>query len=324
MKTILVTGSAGFIGSNLVNFLLDTGYEVISIDNLSTGRISNLPSTRTSSHTFLNYDITNKEIVSDLSSYLSGKSIAACFHLAANADVRGGEVDSLIDFNQNILATHNICEVAKAYSIKHLLFSSTAACYGEPPASFIPTPETYHPLQTSHYGASKIAAEAIIEGYTSYGYFKSSVFRFVSWIGPRYSHGVIYDFVKKLLHSPTSLEILGNGDQKKSYLHVFDGIQAMYTAFLRQEQPHSIYNVGHDYMINVKDLASIIIKTMDLSNVEFSFTSDQPRGWIGDSPVVLLSTDTLKSLGCSPTLSIEDGIIDTTNYLLDSSSNLFR
>ncbi len=276
MKAILVTGSAGFIGSNLVDFLLDQGYEVISIDNLSTGRLENLPPLSSANHTFLNKDITDPSLVSDLIPHLGDKNIVACYHLAANADVRGGQSNSIIDFKQNILATHNMCEVAKKFSIPHFLFSSTAACYGEPPADCIPTPETYHPLQTSHYGASKIAAEAIIEGYTSYGYFKSSVFRFVSWIGPRYSHGVIYDFVKKLLSSPNTLEILGNGDQQKSYLHVLDGIQAMYLAFVSQVSSHSIYNVGHDYMINVKDLASVIIDTMKLDNVEFTFTSDQP------------------------------------------------
>ncbi len=320
---IIVTGAAGFIGSNLCNALLKDGYEVIGIDNLSTGRYENIKSLDPDSFVFINLDLFDgwKKCIELKDKF---KKITKLFHLAANADVRGGETNSLIDFNQNITVTHNICELSKILGVEHLLFASTAAVYGDPPEDHIPTKETYHPLQTSHYGASKIAAESIIESYSAYKYFKTSSFRFVSWIGPNYSHGVIYDFVKKLINNNKSMEILGNGEQTKSYLHVFDGINAMLSVMHNQKEYHSTFNVGHTELINVLDLADLVCAEMNLKNVEYKLTSNEPRGWIGDSPKVLLNTEKLNSFGWNPKITIIDGIKDTVRFLLKDNQNLFR
>lgn len=309
---VLVTGGAGFIGANIVKNLIKKGFNVTVFDNLSTGNLKNLPIDKIK---FYKIDLK--------SNFNEWPQICASriFHFAANADVRGGINDFNIDLNENLLVTKNLCDYAVINKIKQFIFASSATVYGEP--GLFPTPESYSSRQTSLYGASKKSCESFIEAYSNYGYFRSSSFRFVSWTGNGYSHGVIYDFVKKLLRNPKSLEILGDGKQVKSYLDVDDGVKGVLNISEKNQDRTSVFNLGHYETMNVINLAKIICNEMNLKDVSFSYTGGK-RGWLGDSPLVHLDIKKAADLGWYPKISIEESIRKTVRYLIEDSSNIFR
>lgn len=310
-----ITGGAGFIASNLADALLKQGNQVVVYDNFCTGqRMFVEHNSDNENYQLIEADVLDKDLLI--------KSMEGCdivFHFQANADVRGGESNTLIDVEQNILGTHNVLEGVRINKIKKIAFASSATVYGEP--ELIPTPENIAPVQTSIYGASKFSAEALIQSYCEYFDVKSYIFRFVSFMGPRYTHGVIFDFMKKLYNNPSSLEILGDGAQRKSYLHVSDGVNAILTAIEKANEKTNIFNLGNREWIGVKDLAEIVIETMSLENVEFTFTGGK-RGWKGDTPFVHLDIEKITSLGWSPKFSVEETIVDTVRYLLKNKDLL--
>jgi UDP-glucose 4-epimerase len=205
-----------------------------------------------------------------------------------------------------------VLESMKINDIRKIAFSSSATIYGEPET--IPTPEDISPLQTSLYGASKYSAEALIQSYCEYFEMQSWIFRFVSFMGPRYTHGVIFDFLKKLKKDPTELEILGDGSQRKSYLHVDDGINAIFLAIEKSNKKINIFNLGNKEWINVNDLADIVCETLKLTNVKYIYTGGK-RGWIGDTPFVHLDIRRISDLGWKPEHSVADTIKNTIHYL---------
>jgi UDP-glucose 4-epimerase len=313
----LVTGGAGFIGSHVVDELIRQGNEVVVFDNLSTGFLGHLDDSLASGRARLNRgDILDTEA---LTAAMEGVSIV--FHLAANADVRGGQQDTLVDLEQNVVGTHRVLEAMRLAGAKEIVFTSSATVYGEPDR--FPTPEDYAPLQTSLYGASKLAAEGMIQAYGEYFGIRSHVFRFVSWIGERYSHGVVYDFINKLRDNPRELEILGDGNQRKSYLHVEDGIRGIFQAVDRITEMKNVLNLGHVEYLNVKDLARIVCEEMGLKNVAYRMTGGT-RGWLGDSPFVHLDISRIEAAGFRPLIGIEEGIRRTARYLLENEWLLDR
>lgn len=307
-KKVLVTGGAGFIGSHIVDHLVGLGAEVLVYDNLSTGRKAYLD------NSIGKIELAQADILDASSLEAAMEAQDFVFHLAANADVRGGIKNTRVDLDQNIIGTHNVLEAMRKKSVSGIAFSSSATVYGEP--KNFPTPETEPLIQTSIYGASKLSAEALIQAYTEYFNWKSYSFRFVSWIGERYSHGVIFDFMKKLKQDPTRLEILGNGEQRKSYLYIEDGVRGIFHAIQSFEENKNVFNLGHRDFMNVKDLAQIVIEELDLKDVKFEFTGGE-RGWLGDSPFVHLDTSKLCNKGWEAETSIEDGIRRTVRYLKD-------
>ena len=314
MNRVIITGGAGFIGSNIANSYLDEGnYEVHVFDNFSTGKRENL---QKNSNLFIHEIDLKKEI-----KQWPEINANIIFHLSANADVRGGEYNKKIDFEENVFVTKNVCDYASEHNIKKVVFSSSATIYGEP--KVFPTPEIYSSSQTSVYGASKLCGEAYLEAYAEYGYFNATIFRFVSWTGKGYSHGVIYDFVKKLLKNKNKLEILGDGSQTKSYLDVRDGIKGVIELSKQNKNKSEVFNLGHHETMNVIELAKIVCDEMSLSNVYFEFTGGE-RGWVGDSPFVHLDTSKANDYGWHPKISIEDSIRSTVKYLLEDESRLFR
>ena len=316
LKNFLVTGGAGFIGSNLVKELIkDSNNNIFVFDNLSTGRSSNLL-------------IDNKrckffqiDLKTSFMEWPEINNLDTIFHFAANADVRGGEKNREIDFIENVIVTKSICDYASIMKVKKVAFASSATVYGEP--EIFPTPEASINLQTSVYGASKLAGEAYLQAYAEYKDFKVTIFRFVSWIGTGYSHGVIYDFVKKLLSNPKELLILGDGKQRKSYLSVEDGVNGVILLNELNQKKCSIFNLGHSEIIDVDSLASIICKRMNLSNVNYIYSGGK-RGWTGDSPLVHLDISNAKKYGWSPKINIEKAICNTVDFLLKDSKNLYR
>lgn len=305
---IVVTGCAGFIGSNLVDRLLATGSEVIGVDNLSTGQARFLEAA--SAHPqfrFLRGDLLDKDF---LNNALKGAS--AVVHLAANADVRFGTEHPARDLEQNTIGTFNVLEAMRHNDVKRIVFSSTGSVYGE--AATIPTPEDApFPVQTSLYGASKLAGEGLIAAYCEGFGFQACIFRFVSILGERYSHGHVFDFYAQLRRDPSRLRVLGNGRQRKSYLYVQDCVDALLLALQRERAGVSIYNLGVDAFCEVNDSIRCICRTLGIEPaIEYS---GGERGWIGDNPFIFLDTAKMRALGWAPKHSIEQGIVKTVEFL---------
>ena len=308
IQRAFITGGAGFIGSHVVDRLAQIAANVTIYDNFSTGQ-----------EQFIGHHAGNPKIrvvrADVLDSERLIEEMVNCdfvFHLQANADVRGGIQRTRVDLEQNTIATWNVLEAMRINEIKYIVFASSATVYGEP--DVFPTPESYAPLQTSLYGASKLASEAMIQAYSEYFGITCYIFRFVSWIGERYSHGVIFDFVKKLRDNTQKLEVLGDGKQRKSYLDVIDGVNGIFYAVEHAKEIKNIFNLGHDEFMNVLDLADIIVEELGLKRVRYRTTGGE-RGWLGNSPFVHLDTTKLKALGWRPQVSIERGIRTTVRYL---------
>ena len=308
LERVVVTGAAGFIGSSLVDSLLNKGIEVLGIDNFSTGRIEFLKdAVDNPKFTLLKEDL---YLGQNLSSAFVGMD--AVFHLAANADVRFGPDRPSVDLEQNTITTHKVLEAARIAGVKKFIFSSTGSVYGE--SATVPTPENApFPIQTSLYGASKLACEGMIAAYAESFGMQVWIFRFVSILGPRYTHGHVFDFYNQLLDHPESLTVLGNGHQKKSYLHVSDCIAAIHTALNLASSPVNIFNLGTEGYCEVRDSIGWIIDELDM-DPKISFGSES-KGWIGDNPIIHLETRRIQGLGWTAKYSIEESVRDTVSYM---------
>ena len=306
--TYFITGAAGFIGSNLVDRLLANGETVVGYDNLTTGKMQFLEAAAANPHfRFVKGDLLNAAALTG-----AMKGAAFVFHLAANADVRFGTEHPERDLQQNIIATFNVLEAMRTNGVKRLAFSSTGSIYGEP--QVFPTPEhAPFPLQTSLYGASKLAAEGMIQAYCEGFGFQANIFRFVSILGERYTHGHVFDFYKKLMSDPTRLHVLGNGEQRKSYLYVQDCIDAMLLAIEKASDKVNILNLGSEEANQVNDSIGWIAQHLGL-RPELTYSGGE-RGWIGDSPFILLDTQRIRALGWKPKLTIREGILRTVDWL---------
>lgn len=313
METVFITGAAGFIGSTLTDRLLANGKIVVGWDNFSTGQRQFLEGAlQNSNFTLIEGDN------SDLPALT--RAMAGCdtvFHLAANADVRFGLDHPSKDLQQNTIATFNVLEAMRANGIKRIAFSSTGSVYGE--AEQIPTPEVApFPVQTSLYAASKLAGEGMISSYCEGFKFEGYIFRFVSILGERYTHGHIFDFYKQLLEHPNRLKILGDGTQRKSYLYVQDCISAMLHVIdqgtaLKAKHNVEIYNLGTPEYVRVNDSIRHICRALGLKP-ELEYTGGS-RGWVGDNPFIFLETKKVQSTGWRTTLNIEQGIVRTLEWL---------
>jgi UDP-glucose 4-epimerase len=307
---VLITGGAGFIGSNLADELLDVGHRVVVVDNLSTGRRQFLRQ----AHSNPRFELVELDITASamLPEVVAGVDVVV--HLAANADVRFGWQWPRRDLEQNVLATHNVLEAMRLTGVSRLLFSSTGSVYGEAP--IVPTPEDCpFPVQTSLYGASKAAAEGFIQAYAEGAAFSTTVFRFVSILGPRYSHGHVIDFVRKLRGDPSRLEVLGNGKQRKSYLDVNDCVRAVVSR-LDQCVGHEVFNLGTNEYCTVDESATWICQRLGLEP-KFEYSGGE-RGWVGDSPFIFLDTTKIRETGWQPHRSIRAAVERTVDYLMSA------
>ncbi len=298
---IVVTGGAGFIGSHVVDRLVEED-RVIVIDNLSSGRREFVnPEAE-----FIRADLA----IDELTQLLRGAD--EVWHIAANPDVRIGAENPDAIYRNNVLATYRLLEAMRRAGVERLIFTSTSTVYGE--ASVIPTPEDYPPHPISIYGASKLACEALIESYAHTFDMKCWIYRFANVIGRRSTHGVIYDFIMKLRANPEELEILGNGEQNKSYIYIDDCIDAMFFG-LKADGKVNVFNIGTEDQIKVRRIAEIVCEEMKLSPT-FRFTGGD-RGWKGDVPVMLLSIERLKKLGWRPRFGSEEAVRLAVRDLLE-------
>jgi UDP-glucose 4-epimerase len=313
LEKIFVTGAAGFIGSNLTDRLLAQGKQVVGWDNFSTGQ----PEFITAAEKHPRFKLIRGDNL-DLDALT--RAMAGCdtvFHLAANADVRFGLNHPGRDLQQNTIATFHVLEAMRANGVQTLAFASTGSVYGE--ATIIPTPEDHpFPIQTSLYAASKVAGECLIHSYCEGYGFEGYVFRFVSILGERYTHGHVFDFYKQLLEHPTHLKVLGDGTQRKSYLHVQDCLGAMLHVMhlgTARQAKHRVetYNLGADEYCRVTDSIGWICGHLGLKP-RLEFTGGD-RGWVGDNPFIFLDTKKIRATGWKPALSIQQGIVRTLAWL---------
>ena len=311
---MLVTGGAGFVGSHLVDRLMREGRAVTVLDNLSTGSKDNIVHwIKHPNFTFVEVDCLNRQDIR--------KAMTHCelvFHLAANPEVRVGAVDTKIDFEQNIVATYNVLEeMRESRAVKTIVFTSTSTVYGD--AKVLPTPEDYGPLEPiSLYGASKLACEALISAYCHAFDMRGVVYRFANIVGSRSRHGVIWDFIHKLMEKPLELEILGDGTQTKSYLMVDECVDALLFGLEHATERVEIYNIGSEDQINVTEIAKIVVEEMGLKDVEFRYTGgvEGGRGWIGDVKTMFLDISKMKKLGWKPKYKSAESVRTATNQIL--------
>ncbi len=307
-----ITGAAGFIGSHLADRLLSDGHDVVGYDNLSTGQERFVADAQRS----LKFKLVRGDILDATALRAAMAGCDAVFHLAANADVRFGTSHPSRDLEQNTIGTFRVLDAAREHGIKKFAFSSTGSAYGEP--SVFPTPEDApFPVQTSLYGAAKAAGEELVSAFCEGFGMRGWIFRFVSILGPRYSHGHIFDFYRSLRADPTKLHILGNGKQRKSYLHVQDCVDAMLVAVARATAKVNIFNLGTDEYVEVNDSVAYLCDALGIAPAR-SYEGGE-RGWVGDSPFILLACDRIRALGWKPKLTIRDGILNTLAYLRENT-----
>ena len=306
-----VTGGAGFIGSNLVDRLLGLGHEVTVYDNFSTGQRRFLLNAQECK----DFHLVEGDLLDETTLKRALKNHDYVFHLAANADVRFGTEHPRRDLEQNTIVTYNVLEAMRQNGVNKIVFSSTGSVYGE--AQVVPTPEDApFPIQTSLYGASKLAGEGLIAAYCEGFQFQSWIFRFVSILGERYTHGHVYDFYRKLRQDPTCLTVLGNGKQRKSYLYVQDCIDAILLALEKAQEKVNIVNLGVNDVCEVNDSIHWICEELGV-NPKLEYTGGD-RGWIGDNPLIHLDPSKMMEMGWAPKLSIRDGIVQTLSYLQEN------
>jgi UDP-glucose 4-epimerase len=305
---VFVTGGAGFIGSAAVDRLLERGSEVVAYDNFSTGRRSFLAAAREHpKFTLVEGDTLD---LAALTRAMDGAD--AVIHFAANADVRFGTEHPRKDLDQNTIATFNVLEAMRTSGVGRILFASTGSVYGE--AAMFPTPEDApFPVQTSLYGASKLAGEGLIAAYCEGYGFTGIVFRFVSILGERYTHGHVFDFYRSLRANPSRLRVLGDGRQRKSYLYVQDCLDAIEHAAVGAPKGFSVFNLGTDEYCAVNDSIGWICEHLAIRPA-LDYTGGD-RGWIGDNPFIFLDCSRIRALGWRPRLSIKDGVIRTLDFL---------
>lgn len=317
MQHVFVTGAAGFIGSNLVDRLLADGATVTGFDNLSTGQERFLDGARQNSR----FRLIRGDTLDLPALTAAMKGADFVFHLAANADIRDGWKHPEKDLQQNTIATFNVLEAMRANKVPRIGFSSTGSVYGEALVTpDKPTPETdAFPIQTSLYGASKIAGEGLLSAYAEGGQIAEAyIFRFVSILGERYTHGHIFDFYKQLVKHPDRLRVLGDGTQRKSYLYVQDCLDAMLhvtrRGTARDAKHHTqVYNLGTPEFVQVNDSIGFICGALGL-NPKREYTGGN-RGWVGDNPFIFLDTKKIQATGWKPKLTIEQGVVRTLRWL---------
>ena len=309
---MLVTGGCGFIGSHLVDALIAGKNTVTVFDNLSSGSLDSLERCRDSRKVA----ISRRDL--KCPNLRLNKEFEIIYHLAANPEVRVGTTNPEIHFRENVVATYNLLEAARRLkNLETFVFLSTSTVYGE--AKILPTPENYGPmLPISTYGASKLASESLVSAYASSYGFKAVIFRLANIIGARSNHGIIHDIMLKLKKNQKELEILGDGTQTKSYLHVADCIAGILIGVDKSKDQVDVFNVGSEDQINVMKIVRIICNNLDLHKVKFLFNKATPdgRGWIGDVKFMRLDISKLKSLGWRPKMSSEEAVLRAVHELM--------
>lgn len=307
----LVTGGAGFIGSHLVDELVDAGYSVKIIDNLSSGNLALVNHQIAAGNAeFIEGDITSIDDVLQAT-----KEVDVVFHMAANPDIRLGTQVTDTDLKQGTIATYNILEAMRINNVNKIVFASSSVVYGEDAP--MPTPESFGPcLPISLYGASKVGSEGLITSWVGTFGFQAWIFRFANIIGNRGTHGVIFDFIHKLKRDNSRLEVLGNGLQEKSYMEVKDCVRGMMHIFNTSTSPINLYNLGSHDTCSVRRIAEIVVEETGHRDATIEYTGGD-RGWAGDIPRAMLSIEKMLSTGYDVKYNSEAAVRHTTKCLIE-------
>ena len=309
--SIIVTGGAGFIGSHLVDKLVELGFTVKVLDNLSSGSLENIKHLLARKNIeFVYIDIKNYE---ELKKAL--RDVETVFHFAANPEVRVSTVNPEVHFRENIVATFNVLEASRTGGVREIVFASSSSVYGE--ADNIPVPEEAPVKPVSVYGASKASCENLLHAYGVLYGLRTLILRYANVVGPRLRHGVIYDLLIKLARSKGELEVLGDGEQIRSYLHVKDAVNATLTAWKFARERYVVLNIGNKDWISVKDVVNIILRETGLREIKVIY---KPLlhgiGWLGDVKRIALDIKRIESLGWKPTMNSENAVADTVRCLI--------
>ena len=288
---ILVTGGAGFIGSHLDDALIARGHQLTIVDNLVLGRKENIEHLiGNSNFRFIEADLLDMPKMREI---FAEDKFDMVYHLAANSDIQKGGKDPMVDYNLTFNTTFNVLQLLKEFEIKKFFFASTSAIYGE---TYDVLNEDYGPLKpVSNYGAGKLASEAFISAFSSTYGFQTWITRFPNVVGERFTHGVIYDFIKKLRNNPEELEVLGNGEQCKPYVYVKDLVEAILYVIDNASEKYNVYMIGSDSRTKVKEIATMVIEEMGL-NAKIRYTGGD-RGWVGDVPEFRYDLTKINNLG---------------------------
>ena len=307
---VLVTGGAGFIGSHLCERLVDRAYGVVAADNLILGRLPNLATLEgQSGFKFVEMDVAEELVVDQL---FEEQQFGAVFHLAANSDIARSHLEPHTDFRNTLCTTWSVLEAMRRHSVKKIVFASTSAIYGEVPGIIR---EDYGPLMPiSHYGAAKLASEALISSFSENYGIQAWIARFPNVVGDRATHGAVRDFVRKLKQSPDRLEVLGDGSQEKPYIHVQDLIDAMLLIWDKTTDRINLFNIGGSTRCSAARIAEIVIEESAL-DARIDYTGGD-RGWIGDVPSVDYDIRKIRTLGWEPRLDSESAIRAAAQWML--------
>lgn len=308
---ILVTGGAGFIGSHLSDKLIESGNQVVVIDNLSLGRLKNIEKLQGNSNfKFAQFDILEKDKLFKL---FEQEKFDVVFHMAANSDIAKSHANPSVDFDNTLTTTYNVLLAMKEFGVKKIVFASTSAIYGETKEK---VDEAFGPLfPASHYGASKLASEAFIASFCENYGIKAWITRFPNVVGERATHGVIFDFIKKLNNNSEVLAVLGNGEQIKPYLYVKDLVNAILFVFENTDEKINFYNLGVESRTKVKEIAQMVIEEMKL-DAKISYTGGD-RGWVGDVPEFNYNLDKIHNLGWKAEVCSNDAVRKSIKYILE-------
>jgi UDP-glucose 4-epimerase len=309
--SIVVTGGAGFIGSHLVDKLVELGFSVKILDNLSSGSLENIKHLLARKNIeFIHIDIKNYE---ELKKAL--RNVETIFHFAANPEVRVSTINPEVHFKENIVATFNVLEASRTSEVREIVFASSSSVYGE--ADNIPVPEEAPVKPVSVYGASKASCENLLHAYSVLYGLKTLVLRYANIVGPRLRHGIIYDLLIKLTRNKSELEVLGDGEQIRSYLHVRDAINATLIAWKYIKERYMVLNIGNKDWISVKDVVNIVLRETGLRGIKVIYKPIlHGIGWLGDVKRIALDVKRIESLGWKPTMSSENAVADTVRCLI--------
>lgn len=307
----LVTGGAGFIGTHLVRKLLDNGYKVVVVDNFTLGKQENVDKfSDNSNYRFYNININETE---KFCSELENENFDIVYHLAANSDIQKGAKNPSVDYNDTFMTTYSVLELIRRKEIKNLFFSSTSAIYGNEAGKAL-TEDLGGLLPISYYGGAKYASENFISSYAHMNDLNVMIFRFPNVIGPNLTHGVIYDFTKKLRNNPNELEILGDGTQTKPYIYVLDLVECIFKMTQEISKGVSIYNVGVETATSVTRIADIVCEELGYENVKYNYTGGN-IGWKGDVPKFQYNLDKIHATGWSATYTSDEAVRETVKHI---------
>ncbi|WP_295578973.1 NAD-dependent epimerase/dehydratase family protein [uncultured Oscillibacter sp.] len=309
---VLVAGGAGFIGSNLVDALLAEGHDVACIDNYFIGTKDNIAHLKGNSHFHMyEEDLTNFSAIDEI---FAKEKIDFVFHMAANSDIQASAKSPKVEYDNTYTTTFNVLECMRLHGVKQLFFCSTSAVYGD--ALGAEVDENYSPMRPiSYYGGCKLGCEGLISAFTYMNNFHTLMFRFPNVIGQRLTHGVIYDFVRKLKNNPHELEILGDGTQSKPYLHVNDLVSCIMRFKDALPEGITLFNVGDETASSVTRIAEIVVEKMGLKQVKFCYTGGR-GGWKGDVPVFHYNLDKIHATGWKASMTSDEAVAKTVEAVL--------